>query len=59
MLKCIGEARAFHKATRHVAVSQAEILGDILRRNGDTEFGRAHGFRNLRDARSYQERVPS
>jgi GH3 auxin-responsive promoter len=58
MLKCAAEARAFRRATHRVADEQARVLGAILRRNRDTEFGRAHGFGAIGDPRSYQGRVP-
>jgi hypothetical protein len=58
MLKCAGEARAFRRAIRHVAHAQAEVLVDILRRNRQTTFGRAHGFRHLSTPKAYQDRVP-
>jgi hypothetical protein len=58
MLKCAGEARAFRQATRRVAETQSQVLAAILHRNRDTEFGRAHRFRYLKDAREYQKCVP-
>ena len=58
MLRCSGEARAFHRATGRVADAQAEVLAAILRRNRDTEFGRKHGFSRLDGPRAYRERVP-
>jgi GH3 auxin-responsive promoter len=58
MLKCAGEARAFRQATRRVAESQSQVLAAILHRNRNTEFGRAHGFRHLKNARDYQKSVP-
>jgi hypothetical protein len=58
MLKCVGEARAFRRATRQVASTQAAILRDVLRRNRDTEFGRTHDFANVGDVRDYQALVP-
>jgi GH3 auxin-responsive promoter len=58
MLKCATEARAFRLATRQVADTQSTLLGEILKRNRDTHFGRAHGFRDIGDVRRYQECVP-
>jgi hypothetical protein len=58
MLKCASEARAFRQATRRVAESQTQVLAAILHDNGDTEFGRAHGFRHIRGVRDYQAAVP-
>lgn len=58
MVKCLPEAWAFHRATRHVAQAQAEVLARIVRRNADTEFGRRHGFAAIDSPRAYQARVP-
>jgi hypothetical protein len=58
MLKCASEARAFRRATRRVARTQAEVLAAILRANRGTAFGRTHGFRHVRGPRQFQERVP-
>jgi GH3 auxin-responsive promoter len=58
MLKCVPEARAFQRATRRVRQTQAALLAAILRRNRDTEFGRARGFSGIASVRAYQESVP-
>ncbi len=58
MLSCAREAARFHRATRRVAESQAELLADILRANRDTQFGRANAFERIRDPRDYQRAVP-
>jgi hypothetical protein len=58
MLKCGREAAAFGRACRRVADTQRRLLLHILSRNRDSEFGRAHGFADIRDVRAYQERVP-
>lgn len=58
MLKCATEARAFRRATHQVALTQSNLLGEILRRNRDTDFGGTHGFRDIGDVRRYQECVP-
>jgi hypothetical protein len=58
MLRCSGEARAFHRATGRVADAQAEVLAEILRCNRDTDFGRRYGFSRLDGPRAYREHVP-
>jgi hypothetical protein len=58
MLKCAGEARVFHRATFRVAETQADVLAEIVRRNRESEFGRAHGFRHIRDERDFRRQVP-
>ncbi|MCY2930529.1 MAG: GH3 auxin-responsive promoter family protein [Planctomycetota bacterium] len=58
MLACRREAMAFAAATRRVAASQNEILGNVLRRNRDTHFGRTHSFASIRNPSEYQRRVP-
>ena len=58
MLKCAGEARAFRQATRRVVETQSQVLAAVLHRNRDTEFGSAHGFRYIKDARDYQKCLP-
>ncbi|MES2887519.1 MAG: GH3 auxin-responsive promoter family protein [Pseudomonadota bacterium] len=39
------------------AVQQAHLAA-LLRRNQDTEFGRAHGFAGMRDSGDYAAQVP-
>jgi hypothetical protein len=58
MLSCAGEAWAFRRATRHVEQTQAGVLRAMLRRNWQTEFGRAHGFAGIKNPRQYQAQVP-
>ncbi|HXE71158.1 MAG TPA: GH3 auxin-responsive promoter family protein [Candidatus Nitrosotenuis sp.] len=55
---CLPEALAFHRATRQVARTQRQVLGEILRREADCQFGQRHGFARLRSVREFQERVP-
>ena len=59
MLSCRGELRAYHRATRDVENAQWKLLREILQRNGATEYGRLHGFGSIRDAREFQDRVPT
>jgi hypothetical protein len=58
MLKCSVEAVRFARASRRVANTQTRLLLQTLRANRDTEFGRAHDFRNITDPQTYQQRVP-
>jgi len=58
MVKCSGQLRAFHRATRAVAESQEAVLREILADNRDTQFGRRHNFARIGDAREFQRRVP-
>jgi hypothetical protein len=58
LLKCAGPAWLFRRATRRVAEVQAGLLKQIVERNRDTDFGRAHGFRDIRDPNDFRKRVP-
>ena len=40
------------------AETQQALLASILRRNAGTDFGREHGFGNLRTVQDYRQRVP-
>lgn len=40
------------------ARTQAKVLAEILARNADTTFGRAHGFRSIRGHGEFAEAVP-
>ncbi|HEU4884664.1 MAG TPA: GH3 auxin-responsive promoter family protein [Longimicrobium sp.] len=48
----------FARALRHPAAAQAAILHRILRENRDTDFGREHGFAEIRTAADFRARVP-
>ena len=58
MLACYREARAFGKATRSVAETQAAVLASIVRQNRDTEYGRAHHFCGIDGPHVYRQRAP-
>lgn len=58
MLGCRGEAMAFDRSVRRVADTQSRLLADILRQNGQTEFGQAHDFGSISSPATYQQRVP-
>ena len=51
-------ARPFKKALKDAAGTQQRLLLSILRRNQDTEYGRAYGFESLRSLKDYQGNVP-
>jgi len=51
-------ARRFDDATRDARGTQTRLLMDIVRRNADTEYGRRHGFGDVKSVEDYQRRVP-
>ena len=58
MWKCRGQLRAFHRAARDVAHTQAAELKEIIARNHATTFGRAHRFERIGTPREFQDHVP-
>lgn len=56
--KCEGEAARFRKAITGVEQTQRDLLISMLHANGNTVFGRAHGFPSISSAREFQQRVP-
>jgi hypothetical protein len=58
MLKCSVEGARFARACRRVGDVQLRLLLQMLYANRDTDFGRAHRFGEIHDARAYQQRVP-
>lgn len=58
LASCVPELVRFHRATRRVQHEQEMLLRQILARNADSEFGRAHGFAAIRSFGDYRERVP-
>lgn len=58
MLASAREARAFRRATREVARTQAAVLAAILRANRDTVFGRGQDFRRIDAPSDFQRLVP-
>lgn len=48
----------FDQATRDPAAAQRRKLLEIVGRNRDTEYGRAHGFSKVQDLPSYQASAP-
>ncbi|HEY1122624.1 MAG TPA: GH3 auxin-responsive promoter family protein [Haloferula sp.] len=57
-LKARLAARPFQKALKDPAGTQQRLLLSILRRNQDTEYGRAYGFASLHSLADYQGNVP-
>ena len=53
-----GEAAGWRRACGRVAETQADLLREILAANCDSQFGRAHGFGQVRTVREFQQRVP-
>jgi hypothetical protein len=58
MIASAAEACHFRGTMRYVAAAQSELLADLLRRNCDTAYGRAHRFGLVRSPREFQDRVP-
>ena len=58
MLKCQFEAKAFRRATRSVAQTQAGVLRSILKSNAYTIFGQRHGLHAIPNVLRYQQQVP-
>ncbi len=54
----ITDVRRFEAATRDPREAQRQRLRAIMRRNRDTEYGRAHGFADIRDMTDYRRNVP-
>ncbi|HET6318034.1 MAG TPA: GH3 auxin-responsive promoter family protein [Chloroflexota bacterium] len=59
LLLRLSDADRFEAATRQPIVSQQKKLLDIMRRNRDTEFGRAHDFGSVTSVGDFQARVPA
>jgi len=51
-------ALAFARAARAPMEAQEERLRDLMRRNADTEYGRAHGFAEITTPAAFARRVP-
>ena len=48
----------FRCALNHPAETQTRLLHDYLTRNADTEFGKAHGFAEIKNYEEFARRVP-
>lgn len=57
-LTCLPEQSAFRRAAGDVAAVQRDLLLQLVRRNAETRFGRAHGFAAIRTVADYQRQVP-
>ncbi len=58
LLSCLPESKAFRRATRQVAATQANLLLDLVRRNRCTQFGRQYRFDRMRGTDDFQRQVP-
>jgi hypothetical protein len=58
-LSCLKEAKRFHRGLGEVAEAQKRLLLEMLQLNRFCEFGKSHGFSNLRTAQGFQEAVPA
>lgn len=58
MRRCGSELGAFHRATRNVAATQADVLQTIVTTNANTAFGRKHNFARIRSPQDFQSCVP-
>jgi hypothetical protein len=50
--------RHFNALCRCPGQAQERLLGEILGRNADAEFGRRHGFAGITTLKQFQERAP-
>lgn len=57
-LSTLPEAWRFRRGLADCAASQAAVLGEILRANAQTQFGRRHGFAAIHSPEAYQAAVP-
>lgn len=55
---CLPDSMRFHARLKQVQSAQRAKLLGLVRRNRDTEFGRKHGFENIRTIEDYRENVP-
>jgi len=52
------ETNRFEAALARPEETQQRLLGELVRRNATTEFGREHGFPSVRTVEEYRSRVP-
>ncbi len=57
LLLARAQTRRWDEALSRVRFEQDRVLLEIVRHAENTEFGRAHGFRHVRDYRDYAARV--
>lgn len=48
----------FRRATRRAVRLQERVLFDKLQRHADSDFGREHGFRTIRNIADFRRRIP-
>lgn len=58
MASCLPAYVAFRRAMRNPDHAQNTVLRKIVARNASTEFGRKHGFADIRNVADFRERVP-
>src|SRR4051812_31995608 len=54
----VSNADHFEEATWHPRAHQERKLLEIIHRNQHTEYGRAHGFAQVKSIADYQHHVP-
>ena len=57
-LKARISAAPFEKATRDPTATQEALLRRMMEKNRDTEYGREHGFAEVRSLADYRAKVP-
>lgn len=50
--------RALDYASREAVIRQHRFLSELIKENQDTEYGKKYGFREIHNAKGYEERVP-
>jgi GH3 auxin-responsive promoter len=58
MASCLPAFISFRRAIRDPGHAQRVVLRKILARNASTEFGRKHGFADIRSVADFRARVP-
>ncbi|MFJ9562645.1 GH3 auxin-responsive promoter family protein [Streptomyces fuscichromogenes] len=56
--RVLGEQRILREACGDADGHRQRVLEDMLEFNADTEFGRKHGFRQIRDLDDFRKAVP-
>ena len=57
-LENINHVFEFKEARRNVKKAQEKLLLNIIKRNKDTVYGAKHNFRNIKNIKDYQQKVP-
>ncbi|MFJ6513903.1 GH3 auxin-responsive promoter family protein [Streptomyces sp. NPDC091406] len=56
--RVLTERERLRAAFPHAAARRRRVLADLLEFNAETEYGRKHGFRNIRTMDDYRKAVP-